>query len=65
MLQDLVRTGTYQRAMLENAKDFHNAVVLDVGAGTGILSHFALQAGARKVGFLSGLEPERLGAWFV
>lgn len=49
MLQDLVRTGTYQRAMLSNDQDFKDAVVLDVGAGTGILSHFALQAGARKV----------------
>lgn len=49
MLQDLVRTGTYQRAMLDNHADFKDAVVLDVGAGTGILSHFALQAGAKKV----------------
>lgn len=53
MLQDLVRTGTYQRAMLENHADFKDAVVLDVGAGTGILSHFALQAGARKVWWLN------------
>ncbi|KJE88813.1 arginine methyltransferase 4-PA [Capsaspora owczarzaki ATCC 30864] len=49
MLQDLVRTGTYQRAMLENAADFEDKVVLDVGAGTGVLSFFAIQAGARKV----------------
>eukprot|EP00123_Amoebidium_parasiticum_P001557 comp12674_c0_seq1/m.7764 comp12674_c0_seq1/g.7764 ORF comp12674_c0_seq1/g.7764 comp12674_c0_seq1/m.7764 type:complete len:507 (-) comp12674_c0_seq1:550-2070(-) len=49
MLQDLVRTGTYQKAMLDNAHDFKNKVVLDVGAGTGMLSFFALQAGAKKV----------------
>jgi len=49
MLQDLVRTGTYQRAMLDNPLDFKNKVVLDVGCGTGILSIFAAQAGAKKV----------------
>lgn len=79
MLQDFVRTGTYQRAVFENAADFRDKIVLDVGAGTGtwrqcarrrgccsrvpsrgwyacacphtpgILSFFALQAGAKKV----------------
>lgn len=49
MLSDLTRTGTYQRAVLANSVDFRNKVVCDVGAGTGILSFFALQAGARKV----------------
>lgn len=48
MLTDLVRTGTYQRAMLENPQDFRNKVVLDVGCGTGILSMFAAQAGAKR-----------------
>ena len=33
MLQDYVRTGTYQRAFLENAVDFRDKVVLDVGTG--------------------------------
>jgi type I protein arginine methyltransferase len=49
MLQDLVRTGTYQQAFLQNKIDFKDKIVLDVGTGTGILSFFAAQAGARKV----------------
>uniref|UniRef100_A0A182PK48 Histone-arginine methyltransferase CARMER n=1 Tax=Anopheles epiroticus TaxID=199890 RepID=A0A182PK48_9DIPT len=49
MMQDFVRTSTYQRAIYNNAQDFQNKVVLDVGAGSGILSFFAVQAGAAKV----------------
>lgn len=49
MMQDYIRTSTYQRAMLDNMADFQDKVVLDVGAGSGILSFFAIQAGARKV----------------
>uniref|UniRef100_K3WWL9 type I protein arginine methyltransferase n=1 Tax=Globisporangium ultimum (strain ATCC 200006 / CBS 805.95 / DAOM BR144) TaxID=431595 RepID=K3WWL9_GLOUD len=49
MLQDHVRTSTYERAMLENAADFANKVVLDVGTGSGILAFFALKAGAKRV----------------
>eukprot|EP00052_Salpingoeca_macrocollata_P011826 m.91344 g.91344 ORF g.91344 m.91344 type:complete len:461 (-) comp18215_c0_seq1:30-1412(-) len=49
MLTDFVRTGTYQRAMMMNSVDFRGKVVCDVGCGTGILSFFAAQAGARKV----------------
>ena len=37
MLQDVVRTDTYRRAIVGNADDFRGKVVLDVGAGTGIL----------------------------
>uniref|UniRef100_G3NPT8 Histone-arginine methyltransferase CARM1 n=1 Tax=Gasterosteus aculeatus aculeatus TaxID=481459 RepID=G3NPT8_GASAC len=40
---------TYQRAILQNHTDFKDKVVLDVGCGSGILSFFAAQAGARKV----------------
>lgn len=50
MLQDSVRTSAYQMSIMHHAAThFHNKVVMDVGAGTGILSLFALQAGARLV----------------
>ncbi|VUZ56124.1 unnamed protein product [Hymenolepis diminuta] len=50
MMQDYVRTSTYQRAILANSKvDFLDKIVLDVGAGSGILSFFAIQAGAKRV----------------
>ncbi|KAL5182542.1 putative histone-arginine methyltransferase 1.4 [Glycine soja] len=49
MLQDYVRTGTYHAAVLENRADFIGRVVVDVGAGSGILSLFAAQAGAKHV----------------
>lgn len=49
MMQDYIRTSTYQSAILQNANEFKGKVVLDVGAGTGILSYFAIQAGAKKV----------------
>ncbi|VDL95621.1 unnamed protein product [Schistocephalus solidus] len=47
---DYIRTATYQKAILANASvDFAGKVVLDVGAGSGILSFFAIQAGAKRV----------------
>ncbi|XP_061071757.1 histone-arginine methyltransferase CARM1 [Conger conger] len=49
MLQDYLRTGTYQKAILMNEVDFKGKTVLDVGCGSGILSFFAVQAGAKKV----------------
>jgi histone-arginine methyltransferase CARM1 len=49
MMQDYIRTSTYQKAIISNLADFKDKVVLDVGAGSGILSFFAVQAGARKV----------------
>ncbi|RVW55917.1 putative histone-arginine methyltransferase 1.4, partial [Vitis vinifera] len=49
MLQDYVRTGTYFAAVIENRTDFTGRVVVDVGAGSGILSLFAAQAGAKHV----------------
>lgn len=49
MIQDKVRTGTYASYILTSPSLFTNAVVLDVGCGTGILSLFAARAGAKKV----------------
>jgi len=49
MLKDKVRTGAYQKAILENKEIFKDKIVLDVGSGTGILSFFAAQAGAKHV----------------
>lgn len=49
MMQDYIRTATYQKAILDNSVDFDGKVVLDVGAGSGILSFFAAHAGAAKV----------------
>ena len=49
MLSDKVRTSTYAQFILSTPDLFSNAVVLDVGCGTGILSLFAARAGARKV----------------
>lgn len=49
MMQDYVRTSTYQKAILGNLNDFKGKIVMDVGAGSGILSFFAVQAGADKV----------------
>jgi hypothetical protein len=40
MLKDVVRTKTYQNVIYQNKFLFKNKVVLDVGAGTGILSLF-------------------------
>ncbi|KAL7072946.1 hypothetical protein ACQ4LE_008011 [Meloidogyne hapla] len=49
MMQDYTRTATYQRAIHENYLDFRDKVILDVGAGSGILSFFAAQAGAKRI----------------
>uniref|UniRef100_A0AAZ3QFB7 Histone-arginine methyltransferase CARM1 n=1 Tax=Oncorhynchus tshawytscha TaxID=74940 RepID=A0AAZ3QFB7_ONCTS len=57
MMQDYVRTGTYQRAILQNHTDFKDKVLMHFLCCIlklnccliGILSFFAAQAGARKV----------------
>jgi len=49
MLQDSVRTTTYRQAIVDNPDDFRGATVMDIGAGSGILSFFAAQTGASLV----------------
>lgn len=49
MLRDEVRTEAFRAAIIGNRELFKDKIVLDVGAGTGVLSFFAAQAGAAKV----------------
>eukprot|EP00971_Amphidinium_carterae_P292827 5813607-Amphidinium_carterae.1 len=49
MLEDTHRTGSYHEAVMSNPKSFEGKVVLDVGAGTCILSIMAARAGAKQV----------------
>lgn len=49
MIKDKVRTNTYRNAIINNKHLFKDKIVMDVGAGTGILSFFAAEAGAKKV----------------
>ncbi|KAI7727189.1 hypothetical protein M8C21_027002, partial [Ambrosia artemisiifolia] len=49
MLKDVVRTKTYQNVIYKNKFLFKDKIVLDVGAGTGILSLFCAKAGAKHI----------------
>ena len=49
MLTDKVRTSAYASFILGTPTVFNEAVVLDVGCGTGILSMFAARSGAKRV----------------
>eukprot|EP00013_Stygamoeba_regulata_P020854 CAMPEP_0177647792 /NCGR_PEP_ID=MMETSP0447-20121125/10487_1 /TAXON_ID=0 /ORGANISM="Stygamoeba regulata, Strain BSH-02190019" /LENGTH=337 /DNA_ID=CAMNT_0019150397 /DNA_START=149 /DNA_END=1162 /DNA_ORIENTATION=+ len=49
MLKDQVRTRSYRNAIMSNKNLYKDKIVLDVGCGTGILSMFAANAGAKKV----------------
>ncbi|KAK8817411.1 protein arginine N-methyltransferase [Blastocystis sp. ATCC 50177/Nand II] len=49
MLKDQVRTLSYRNAILGNRDLFEGKIVLEVGAGTGIMCMFAAQAGAKHV----------------
>jgi len=61
MLKDSARTSTYREALRVHAEDLRGKVVLDVGAGTGILSIFsAREGGAAKV---YAIEASTLADW--
>ncbi|HET6346226.1 MAG TPA: 50S ribosomal protein L11 methyltransferase, partial [Myxococcota bacterium] len=47
MLQDFYRTLSFRNALLNAIKP--GMTVLEIGTGTGILSHFAIEAGASHV----------------
>lgn len=49
MLKDDVRTRSYRNAIIQNRQLIEGKVVLDVGCGTGIMSLFAAQTGAKHV----------------
>jgi len=49
MLKDQIRTNAYRNAIENNPETFKDKIVLDIGAGTGILSIFAARAGAKHV----------------
>ncbi len=49
MLSDGARMKAYERAVNENANLFKDKVVMDIGAGSGILSLLAARAGAKRV----------------
>ena len=49
MLQDRGRMEAYRNAILRNPGCFQGKTVLDVGAGSGVLSIWAAMAGARRV----------------
>ncbi|XP_019455468.1 PREDICTED: probable protein arginine N-methyltransferase 6 [Lupinus angustifolius] len=49
MIKDRVRTETYREAVMRHQSFIAGKVVLDVGCGTGILSIFCAQAGAKRV----------------
>lgn len=49
MLQDDIRTNAYRNAIEKNPQLFKDKVVMDIGAGSGVLSMFAVKAGAKKV----------------
>ncbi|XP_038054564.1 protein arginine N-methyltransferase 6-like isoform X2 [Patiria miniata] len=49
MIRDEVRTNSYRLAILRSSEQIAGKIVADIGAGTGILSCFCAQAGAKKV----------------
>ncbi|XP_009351756.2 probable protein arginine N-methyltransferase 6 isoform X5 [Pyrus x bretschneideri] len=49
MIKDRVRTESYRVAIMQHQSSIAGKVVVDIGCGTGILSIFCAQAGAKRV----------------
>lgn len=49
MLRDGPRVSKYREAIMKSKDTFKDKIVMDVGSGTGLLSLFAAQAGAKHV----------------
>ncbi|XP_010533207.1 PREDICTED: probable protein arginine N-methyltransferase 6 [Tarenaya hassleriana] len=49
MIKDRARTETYREAIMQHQNFIQGKIVVDVGCGTGILSIFCAQAGAKRV----------------
>ena len=47
MLSDSVRTSSYRDTLVKNPDSLRDALVLDIGCGTGILSMFDAQSGGQ------------------
>lgn len=47
--QDKSRTDAYRSAIIDRAEDIKGKVVMDLGCGSGILSMFCAQQGAKVV----------------
>lgn len=65
MLNDMPRNLAYKNAILANKEFFKDKIVLDVGAGTGILSIFCAMAGAKKVYAVEASELAKLAEEIV
>jgi protein arginine N-methyltransferase 3 len=64
MIQDTVRTSTYTSLILTNHVLFRDAIVLDVGCGTGVLPLLAAKSGAKHVYAADTSDiAERLNKW--
>ena len=49
MLKDQIRTKAYEDGIIKSSHLIKDKIVLDIGCGTGILSIFAVRAGAKHV----------------
>ncbi|XP_075471643.1 protein arginine N-methyltransferase 6 [Ascaphus truei] len=65
MISDSVRTNAYKLAILRSHAALRGKTALDVGAGTGILSVFCAQAGAKKVYAVEASSVSRLASEVV